>query len=234
MSGAVPLVTTVAAGGVTCSFPSLDGPEITLQVATADRTMGGFITLTSSKVKVRIGAGSGTSYTERDFQGTGVTGFDATKGAQFNAQLTDSTPAGQKTGTIGAVTSVSGSVTCGDKTPGSGTISITGDSTGGTISGQLTSLLVNCTGTNFALINGLTTVGVAPATVEVGGGGSEVTFASLSTASAGFFFSSSKPDLYTVSNGHVHWNAGAVLMQTGAPETVAHTVTVTGDATCGT
>ena len=232
-SGAVQLVATVAPTAVTCSFPSLNGPEITLQVATADGSMGGYITLTSSEVFVRIGAGSGATYTQRNFAGPGVTNFDATKGAQFNAQLADTTPAGQRKGTIGSITAISGSVSCGDKTPGGGTITINGSSTAGAINGPVTSMLVSCpAGATFALINGLTNVGASPASVEIGGGSGEVYFGSISTASTGFFFTSSAAGLYTLGNGHVHWN-NATLTQTGAGG-AGHTITINGDATCGT
>jgi hypothetical protein len=94
-------------------------------------------------------------------------------------------------------------------------------------------MLVNCpAGAAFALINGLTHIGSTPAAVEIGGGSGEVYFGSFSTASAGFFFTSSAPGLYTVSGGHVHWNH-AVLTQTGAGG-AGHTITISGDATCGT
>lgn len=232
-TGSVQLVTTVVATAVTCSFPSLNGPEILLQVATADMKMGGFISLTASKVFVRIGAGSGATYTQRNFSGSGVTNFDAGKGAQFNTQLIDDTPAGQNAGTIGTVVSLSGSVSCGNKTPGSGTITITGDSSGGAITGALTSMLVKCpSGAAFSLINGLSQVGGAPASVEIGGGSGEVYFASFSTNSGSYFFSSSAAGLYTLGNGHVIWNH-AVLTQSGAGG-AGHKVTISGDATCGT
>ena len=150
--------------------PSLNGPEITLQVATANKTLGGFVTLTASQVYVRIGAGSGSTYTQRNFAGAGVTNFDPTKGAQFNAQLTDATPPGQNKGAIGAITAISGSVSCGDKTPGGGTITINGDSTGGAVGGPLTSMLVSCpTGATFALINTQTGAGGAGHTITING-----------------------------------------------------------------
>jgi hypothetical protein len=232
-TGTVRLVTTVAAKGVTCSFPSFNGPEITMQVATADLSRGGYVTLTANKVFVRIGAGSGATYTQRNFSGSGVTNFNAAKGATFTSQLVDDTPAGQNKGTIGTVTAISGSVSCGDKTPGSGTITITGDSSGGAVTGALTSMLVSCpSGAAFALINGLTQIGATPASVEIGGGSGEVYFASISTSSASYFFTSSAAGLYTLGNGHVIWNHG-VLTQTGAGG-AGHTITVTGDATCGT
>jgi hypothetical protein len=231
-SGDIQLVPTVAASAVTCSFPSLDGPEILMFVQNAGQSLGGFITLSATQVFVRIGAGSGTTYTQRNFAGTGVTHFDAARGANFSAQLTDSSPPGQKKGTIGAITSVAGSVSCGTKQPGGGTITITGTSTGGAITGTLTSLLVKCTpSTSFALINALTQIGGAAATVEIGGGGQEIYFASFSTSSSGYFFSSSKPGLYTLTNGHVRWN-DAVLTQSGAGGS-GHTITISGDATCG-
>ena len=232
-TGAIPLGTAVTAALVTCSFPSLNGPEITMRVSTADQSMGGFITLTSSRVYLRIGAGSGATYTQRNFSGPGVTSFDATRGATFNAQLTDDTPSGQNKGTIGVITAISGSVSCGTKRPGSGTITITGNSTGGAISGSLMSMLVSCpSGQAFSLINGLTQVASAPASVEIGGGSGEVYFASISTSTTSFFFTSSAAHLYTLGNGHVIWNH-AVLTQTGTGG-AGHTVTVTGDATCGT
>jgi hypothetical protein len=232
-TGTIPLGTAVPAALVTCSFPSLDGPEITLRVSTADQSMGGFITLTAGTVYLRIGAGSGKAYTQRNFAGPGVTNFNATKGATFNAHLTDITPAGQNTGTIGVVTAISGSVSCGTKNPGSGTITITGSSTGGAISGPLTSMLVGCpAGQTFALVNGLTHVASAPASVEIGGGSGGAYFASISTSSTGYFFTSSAANLYTLGNGHVVWNH-AVLTQTGTGG-AGHTITVNGDATCGT
>ena len=232
-TGAVQLVTTVTATAVTCSFPSLNGPEILMGVATADGTMGGYVTLTSNEVFVRVGAGSGSTYHQRNFSGPGVTNFAATKGAQFNAQLTDTTPAGQAKGTIGAITSIAGSVSCGNKTPGGGTITINGTSSGGAISGAMTSMLVKCpAGAAFALINGLTQLGSTPVSVEIGGGSGEVYFGSFSTASVAYFFSSSATSLYTLGNGHVHWN-NAMLTQAG-PGGTGHTITINGDATCGT
>lgn len=233
-TGTIRLGTTVTADLVTCSYPSLNGLEITMQVSTADQSMGGYITLTQNKVYVRIGEGSGTSYTQRNFSGPGVTDFNASTGAKFNTQLVDDTPSGQSTGTIGALTAISGSVSCGNKTPGGGAIIITGNSSGGAISGALTSMLVSCpTGASYALINGLTQVGSSPASVEIGGGSNgEVYFAAISTTSASYFFTSSAAGLYTLSAGHVIWSH-AVLTQSGS-DAAGQTITITGNATCGT
>jgi hypothetical protein len=231
-SGTVQLGSVVPAADVTCSFPSLQGPEITMRISATNGSAGGILTLTPSEVFVRIGAGSGSTYTQRNFSGPGVTDFDAATGAHFNAQLTDVSPAGQKTGTIGTVTAISGSVSCGNKTAGSGTITISGTSTGGAITGALTSMLVNCQGgAAFAIINGLTSVGAAPATVEIGGT-SGAYFATFQTASATYFYSSAAAGLYTPGNGHVQWN-NASLTQTGAGG-AGHSITISGDAVCGT
>jgi hypothetical protein len=231
-SGTVQLLSSVPSTAVACSFPTLQGPEITVRISATNGSAGGVLSVTSSEVSVRLGAGSGATYTQRNFSGPGVTNFDAATGAQFNAQLTDVSPAGQKKGTIGTITAISGSVSCGDKTPGSGTITITGTSTGGAISGAINSMLVNCQGgASFAIINGLTTVGGAPATLEIGGtpGGY---FGTFQTATASYLYSSAASGLYTPGNGHVQWN-NAVMTQTGAGGT-GHTITINGDAVCGT
>jgi len=230
-AGEVQLEATVAPAGITCSWPSLDGPEITIAVQSVDKSAGGFVTISASEVFVRVGAGSGTAYTQRNFAGPGVTAYNAATGATFNATLTDTSSPGQHKGTIGSITSIAGSVACGTQTPGSGDITIDGTSTGGAISGTLTSIHVNCDNApNFALINALTKVGSSAATVEIGGGGGEAYFASFATSSGSLYFSSSKPGLYTISNGQVHWSA-AVLTESGA---AGDSVTVNGDATCGT
>jgi len=87
-------------------------------------------------------------------------------------------------------------------------------------------------GQAFSAINGLTQVASAPASVEIGGGSGEVYFASISTSTTSFLLHLVSRHLYTLGNGHVIWNH-AVLTQTGTGG-AGHTVTVTGDATCGT
>jgi hypothetical protein len=67
---------------------------------------------------------------------------------------------------------------------------------------------------------------------ELGGGDRGAYFASISTTSASFFFTSSAKGLYTLGSGHVRWN-NAVLTQSGTGG-ARHTITVNGDATCGT
>jgi hypothetical protein len=47
-----------------------------------------------------------------------------------------------------------------------------------------------------------------------------------------YFFTSSAKGLYTLGNGHAIWN-NAVLTQT-SPSGGAGTITISGDATCGT
>ena len=125
---------------------------------------------------------------------------------------------------------VSGSVSCGTQTALGGTITIGGSSSGGSISGALTSLLVKCpAGKPFAVINGMTQVGSTLASVEIGGSAGTY-FASISTAATSYFYTSTTKGLYTLGNGHVIWN-NAVLTQTSPGG--AGTITITGDATCG-
>jgi hypothetical protein len=189
-------------------------------------------------IDVRLGSGSGKTYTERDFQGSGVSGFDATRGATVNSTLTDMTAAGTAKGTIGAVSSISGTVDCGNQHPGSGEITVTGDTGDGVVSGNVTSLLVRCdttaTGQND-LVLGLTHVGAAPAFVEIGGGagtGTITLFVALQTATGSHFYSTTTPGTQSFSTGHITYKGTAT--EAAAAGGAPHSVAVAGNATCGT
>ena len=109
-------------------------------------------------MEVRVGTGSGTTLKLRSFEGTGVTGFDAASGAQLDSTLTETTAAGSAVGDLGSLSSIKGSIDCGDQLPGSASITITGPTQFGQIDGQLTNVVVTCTVTGsgpFVGINGL-------------------------------------------------------------------------------
>ena len=96
------------------------------------------IRLAPGKVQVVISSGSGPDYHERAFEGTGVTSFDAARGAVVDSTITDAAAsAGSTSGTLGAITRIKGSVECGDQTAGSSTITITGDTAEGALAGAV-------------------------------------------------------------------------------------------------
>jgi hypothetical protein len=183
------------------------------------------------------GSGSGTTYTERDFTGSGVTSFSPASGAQYSSSVTETTAAGGNQGSIETITSIAGSVSCGTFTTGAGTIAVAGDTGNGMIAGTLTSLRVKC-GTSpqgpYATVAGLTHVGSAPALVNLAGGTSPSPFFVTVTTAPGYqqYKSSSTTAVTFPSSGVVTYNATAT--ESTASTTGIHTVTVFGTATCGT
>ncbi|HEX4578421.1 MAG TPA: hypothetical protein VH498_00315 [Candidatus Dormibacteraeota bacterium] len=226
-------LTTGANDFVNCEEPSLVGEAIYAFQGTADPAVGTLLTIRDGHIAVRLGSGSGSSYTERDFIGTGVTSFGAASGAQFSSSLTEVTPAAQKKGTIESISSISGSVSCGTFAPGGGTVSVVGDTGNGMISGSLTSIRVVCLAPSSgrtAVVRGLTHVGSTPAIVEIGGGtGGNPLVVGESTASASNQFSS------TATTGLLTFGANSVTYHATVTDTAGtHSVMVSGTATCGT
>ena len=158
---------------VYCGEPSLSGPTIVAYENTADPTVGTLLSIRAGSILVRIARGSGTSYTQRTFSGSGVTHFDATSGAMFSGQRTESPEAGANKGTLGTISSISGSVSCGTYHAGGGSITIAGDTAGGALSGSLTEMRVLCITSgsgHFVSVSALGHVGSTTALLTVGGG----------------------------------------------------------------
>ncbi len=146
---------------VTCSFPDVEGLRISVFGRAADSTFSYRITVAPEKVIVHADSGEGSTFQERNFQGTGVTGFDASRGAHLEAELTDAAPSpGVAAGSIGRVTAVKGSIACGDQTPGSSTLTITGETpTGRYDASPLDPVVVEC----YFADGQVTAIGVARA-----------------------------------------------------------------------
>jgi hypothetical protein len=232
-----PLNTNGPVHFVNCDGPSLDGLTIQAFGYAADPSVGVFLTIRAGYIAVRLGSGSGTAYTERDFTGTGVTSFSPASGAQFSSSVTETTAAGGNKGIIESISSISGSVSCGTFTTGGGTITVAGDTGSGLIAGALTSLRVKC-GTSqqgpFATVSGLTHVGSALALVNLAGGTAPSPFFVSVSTTSGFkqYKSTSTTAVTFPSSGVVTYNA--TTTESTASTNGIHTVTVSGTATCGT
>jgi hypothetical protein len=146
---------------VTCSFPAVDGLRISVFAQAAEPTYSYRIAITPQKVMVQADTGAASTFHERNFEGTGVTGFDARRGAHLDAELADTAPSpGVTPGSIGKVTSVTGDVDCGDQTPGSSTLTITGETpTGRYDASPLDPVVVEC----YFASGQLTAIGIARA-----------------------------------------------------------------------
>ncbi len=222
---------------VTCAAPSLRGESILAFENGSDATVGVLLTIRASAIEVRLARGSGTSYSARLFDGTGVTSFNPLSGAVFSSSLTESTPAGANKGTLGAITSISGSVSCGTFTPGSATVTVAGDTASGMLSGALTSVRVLCgngaTG-DFVTVSGLSHAGSTPVVVSVLGGIAGSTFTVVvQTATAGYQYSSAAVGVVTRTSTGATYN-GTAKETAASAGTAARSVTVSGTASCGT
>jgi len=226
-----PVTTTT----ILCDRPSLDGPEIfyTGQAGTDGPSI--VIFLRAGFAEVRVGTGSASTLRERDFTGTGVTGFDAATGAQLDTTLTETTAAGTATGTLGALTSISGSIDCGNQQAGTANVVVTGSTPFGQLAGALTGVEVDCTivgSAEYVGVVGLSTAGTTPVLLFVTGSTGLLTV-TVETRDAGLGFQGKGPALVTLGSGGAQM-AGDLAAQVVAGATPSpYTLHVTGDATCG-
>jgi hypothetical protein len=130
---------------VRCSFPVLDGLSVAVLTQAPDAS-GVRVSLTDDDVTVVLSEGSGEGYTERTFEGTGITSFDAADGATIDSELTETeAPDAPPKGDLGVVTAVDGEIDCGDQTTGSSTLTISGDTPAGTLdNAELDPVRVEC------------------------------------------------------------------------------------------
>jgi hypothetical protein len=127
LEGDGPLSTTVTASDIRCQFPDINGQSIAVLVdLTDDTTLR--LSLFPKKVVAKVSTGTGSSYAERDFEGTGVSDFDVLTGGQLDGTMQEvPVPGGAGKGSVGALTAVRGSVSCGNQRPGTSTVALTGD-----------------------------------------------------------------------------------------------------------
>jgi hypothetical protein len=155
---------------VRCQVPTLGGLTITVTTSDAAAPVYVVMTLSPGSISVSLRSGAAATYAERDFAGSGVTGFDAVRGAQIDSALKEVTAAGTRTGTLGAVTSVTGSVACGGQGAGSSTVRLVGTLPEGTIDSLLDPVRVDCNtyaGGRTISAQGVVTIGSTPTMVIV-------------------------------------------------------------------
>lgn len=216
---------------VRCNLPATNGLQISVLGRPTDPNLSVYIFIQSGSVTVRYDSGSGPTYVERDFAGTGVTNFDAATGATLNSPLTE-VPTTDAHGSLGVLTSISGTIDCGNQLPGSSTLAFSGPTPKGTLGGGLNPVNVECVTDSFGQsvsVLGLVQVGSTPTFVVFYVSPGTM---SVSVASDGFYRNTSTAKAALTANGaHVD---GDLLEQNVAKGATAHTVHVTGDVICGT
>jgi hypothetical protein len=217
---------------VRCRWPDLDGLSIAVLTTPPDDSVLARIELRSGHVTVILGSTSG-EYHERAFTGSGVTAFDPAEGASIDSTLTETaaTP-GTTAGGIGAVTAIRGAVRCGDQTAGSSTVTLTGETDAGVLSGaMLDPVRVECDATPAGpevSVSGLTRVGSDLALVSIGLTSDGAVTVDKGTATASRRYVASGIASVTPTGAHVV--ADTVQQGASAPPHMLH---VEGDFVCG-
>jgi hypothetical protein len=216
---------------VECSFPSIAGEEIFVTGSPAtSSTTSIHLTLASSQLAVIADTGSGTSFHARTFAGTGVSGFDATTGAQLSGPLTETTTSSDKGTGVGKITSITGTISCAGQTPGTTTMVMTGTLAAGVVSGGITEVHVVCL-SNEAETLGIVQVGGAPAYTAIFSLAGKFTADVVpALGTADFFVSSASATSMPTTTGTTVDGDATQQVSAGAK---AYTIHVTGQSTCG-
>ncbi|HYL52840.1 MAG TPA: hypothetical protein VEZ15_12780 [Acidimicrobiia bacterium] len=223
----------VVDASVVCSFPTVDGLQVSVFAHAPDSRISYRMLVAADKVFVNVDSGAGATFRERNFQGRGVSAFDVAKGAQLDSQLLDTAPsAGVAPGSIGRITAVKGSVNCGNQTPGSSTITVTGTSrTGRYHTSRLDPVLVECYFNSGQLsVIGITRAGNENVQFLISLGSDGVINVEEAPAHAAQRYYGSVSGLATLTSngGRAH---GDVVERKATPP---HTLHIEGSATCGT
>ncbi|MGZ4672602.1 MAG: hypothetical protein ACXV8K_08075 [Ilumatobacteraceae bacterium] len=222
---------------VSCNFPTVDGTEVIRLLAQPALPAALFnITVSTDKISIVVASGSGTAYSARWFEGSGVTTFDPATGVQIDTQLTETTPSTTNHGTIGAITSVSGSIDCGNQTAGTSTVTYSGDSLEGPINAPPGPFRVECDTSSqgdFVSFVSIVSVGGLKAlvftTFQPDSINAFETFAGPPVVQHQYFVKAAGVSTLTGTGAHV---VGDIVEQ--SPKTgEAHTLHIEGDVTCG-
>ena len=218
---------------IRCNFPSTQGLLINIIAQPADPNLSVYINVLPASITVRYDSGSGSTYTERNFNGSGVTSFDAGKGAKIDTTLTEVTTAGGNPGKLGLLASLKGTIDCGNQLPGSTTLTLSGTSPKGEVSGGLNSANVECISSSA--------YGAAVSVIAIASAGGTPTLVVIyitpNTMSASFgtgsFFRNTPSATATLTSGGATVS-GDLTEQNPPAGTTAHTMHLSGSAVCGT
>ena len=226
--------------GVNCNNPTFEGLDLLFFAAAPDGKAVVLITVKPGLILVSERAGSGSTYTDREFQGTGVTSFDPARGASLDSDVSMVPGTGQTPGTLGTITHVAGSVDCGSQRPGTSTVVISGASAEGPFTGPFTRFRVVC---NLSQQNGnsvsataIINAGASPTLfiINLPANGKATIFSPPTAQAAQHLYNIAAGGTLTTSDTGAHLDTDFVeSLQSGSTAT-PHTVHFKGDVTCGT
>jgi hypothetical protein len=236
ITGTVGLTGPVTVNTIMCNRPSLDGPEISF---TGQAGAGGpqiVIFVRAGHVEVRVGSGAAATLRLRTFMGSGVESFDAGTGVTLDSALTETTAAATATGTLGALSAISGTIDCGNEKPGTANVVISGPSPYGQLDGTLTGVDVTCTVTatgTFVGIVGLGAAGTTPLLVFVTASAGLLQVA-VETRTAGVFYTAKGAAVTSMVQGGATFDGDVNQSLPSGSTPSPKVIHVAGNATCGT
>lgn len=228
--------------GINCSNPTLAGLNILTFATSPDGQVTLVLTFTSGQVSVSERAGSGTTYTAREFKGTGVSGFDPARGVAFDSAVEIVPTPAINAGTLGTISHVSGSVDCAGQTTGTSSVVASGASAEGAVTGPFTQFRIVCTSStadgNTANIIAVMDTLTPPTYFIVGlpsnGNATMFTIAGAAQKQHTYVVDKAGTSSYTVTATGLHLDADFTeVVAQGATE-APHVIHLAGDATCGT
>jgi hypothetical protein len=232
LGGPAGAAAAVSNAAIRCNEPSTDGLEIAVLGQPADPNLSVYIFVQPGKLSVRYDSGSGAAYVERDFAGAGVADFNPATGATINSQLVE-VPNQDAHGSLGVLTSISGSIDCGNQMPGSSTLTFSGPTPKGSLEGGLDPVNVECVTNTYGSsvsILGLARVDSTPTFMVVSVSSGSF---SISASGDGFFRSGSTVGATLTATG-AHVDGDAVEQLAAGSTAKPHTIHVSGDVACGT
>jgi hypothetical protein len=230
-SGAASVTGPIIATSIDCNYPTLSGQEIYVLAHFSNPNLSTQLHVQSGKLTVLLDTGQGTTFQSRTFTGTGVTGFSAGTGVQINSTLTETASAASPGTTLGEITSIKGSIDCGNEKAGSTTIHLTGTSTLGSFDTDISSALVICrsypasSGGNQIAVSGLAKAGTTPVSILVSIQNGTFSFEAVAGPANSVFLNGTGTATVSGDTAHVDGTASST--------TNSSSVTVVGDATCG-
>ena len=226
----------VTLAGIRCNLPLLSGTQPVMEISVlgrpADPNLSVYIFVQQGKVDVRYDSGAGSTYVERDFTGPGVTAFDAATGATLDSTLTEVATTDAH-GSLGVLTTIKGTIDCGNQLPGSSTLTVSGTTPKGDVSGGLSPVNVECTSStqlgSAVSVDGIVQVGSTPYSAIIYISPDSFTF--YAAGDAFYRNTSTAVATLTATGAHIDGDAVEQNPTTGKTATKVH---VSGDVTCGT
>lgn len=222
---------------ISCDAPSFDGGTGMFVLAQPQNPAALFnMTITRGQLSIGVYSGSGANFLGRNFVGTGLKHFDGTKGVTINTKLKEVTPSTENPGNLGKITSIKGSINCGNETAGTSTFVFRGKTAEGALSGAIHPYRVECDTSaqgNYVFFVGIAKVGHKKALFET-------TFMADSIST--FEVIPGPPSIQHQYSTHVAGvttlaphgaTATADLVEQNLPSGTPHTLHVKGKLTCG-